>query len=144
MRVQADMQLRVILSVLFSVPKLFPHLLLSSQQRIGRFFSRIPSRLSNRRCSIYCDAAIPGQETGAMRSCWSVSYDQRDTQSLPWKSESVVVVWSGCTNATEGPNQNSIIVALSFEAMNECQISCHLKHALGLSNIVNALNDATI
>lgn len=37
-----------------------------------------------------------------------------------------------------GPNQNSIIV----EVLNGCQISCHLNHAL--SNIVNALNDATI
>lgn len=37
-----DMQLHVILSVLFSVLKLFPHLLLFSQKRIGRFFLTFP------------------------------------------------------------------------------------------------------
>lgn len=142
-RVQADTQLHVILSVLFSVPKLFPHLLLSSQQRIGRFFLAFPPAFQT------ADAVsiVMRRSRGRKQGPWGLvdpCHMTRETHKVSLGSQKRSCRVVGLHERHEGPNQNSVIVALSFEVMNECQISCLLKHALGLSNIVNALNDATI
>lgn len=111
----------------------------------GPIFSRIPSRHPKPRISIAMRRSRGRKQGpgGLVDPC----HMTRETHKVSLGSQKHSCCVVGLHKGHKGQNHRcggQHKTALSFELMNKCKSTCHLTHALGLSNIVNALNVVTI
>lgn len=136
------MQLHVIFSVLFSLLLIFCFLFTENWP----IFSRIPSRHPNRKLAI-----VMRRSRSRKQGPWGLvdpCHMTRETHKVSFGSQKHSCRVVGSLKGHEGQNHRPACGGNTKEHYHlNCWIhlmTCHLIHALGLSNVVNALNVTTI